>query len=107
MVPLNIDKMRAELDCYFRWHNGHRPNTSLGGRTPDEVYFRRKPANEKPRYEPRAKYPRDAWCASPPRSARPFGQTKVKGRRGVRLKLEVRYFEGRRYLPLVEVRPAA
>ncbi len=64
-----------------------------------EVYFRRKPANEKPRYEPRAKYPRDAWCASP--------QTKVKGRRGVRLKLEVCFLEGRRYLPVVEVRPAA
>ena len=72
---------------------------ALQGRTPNEVYFRRKPANEKPRYEPRAKYPRDAWCASP--------QTKVKGRRGVRLKLEVTHFEGRVHLPLINVRPAA
>ncbi len=85
---------------------------ALRGRTPDEVYFRRKPANEHPRYEPRWKYPRDAWSASPPRRARHAGQTKVKGRRGIRLKLEVRFFppsfdEGQHYLPVVEVRPAA
>ena len=91
--------MRVELSAYFRWFNEHRPNMALRGRTPCEVYFGRQPANEKPRYEPRHKYPRDAWCASP--------QAKVKGRRGVKLRLDVTHFEGRRHLPLVEVRPAA
>ena len=48
-VPSNIQAMRAELDTYAAWHNGHRPHTHLGGRTPDEVCFDRKPANELPR----------------------------------------------------------
>ncbi len=98
-VPLRIEKMRAELSSWVRWYNGCRPHMTLGGRTPDEVYFERAPANEKPRHEPRRKYPRDAWCASP--------QTKVKGRRGVRLRLDVRCFEDRKHLPVIEVRPAA
>ncbi len=91
--------MGAELDIYVRWHNELRPHTYLGGRTPDEVYFEREPANEAPRLEPRLKYPRDAWCASP--------QTSVRGRRGVRLELEVSHLEGKRHLPLAAVRPAA
>ena len=64
-----------------------------------EVYFKRKPANERPRLEPRIRYPRDAWCASP--------QTEVRGRRGVRVDIEVSYYEGKQHLPLVTVRPAA
>ncbi len=99
LVPLRLDAMRKEIGLYVDWHNRFRPSQGLGGRTPDEVYFRRRPANEKPQYESRPKYPRNAWCASP--------QTEVKGRRGVRVRLEVRHFEGRRHLPLVSVRPAA
>ncbi len=99
MVPLRVEKVRAELDAFFRWYNGQRPHMALRGRTPDEVYFWRKAADEQPRYEPRRKYPRDAWCAST--------QTKVKGRRGVRLRLDVSHFEGRKHLPLLSVRPAA
>ena len=57
------------------------------------------PANEKPHYEPRRRYPLDAWCASP--------QTKVKGRRGVKLRLDVSYFGGCRHLPVASIRPAA
>jgi transposase InsO family protein len=98
-VPLRIVKMRAEIHCYVRWSNEHRPHAYLGGRTPNEAYFGRAPANEAPRLEPRLKYPRDAWCASP--------QTDVRGRRGVRLTLEVSHFGGKRHLPVVEVRPAA
>jgi hypothetical protein len=98
-VPFDIDAMRAELDVYVRWHNEHRPHTYLRGRTPDEVYFGRPPANEAPRLEPRLKYPRDAWCASP--------QTSVRGRRGVRLALQVSHFGGKRHLPVVSIKPAA
>jgi transposase InsO family protein len=59
-VPFSAEAMRAELDAYVRWHNQHRPHTHLRGRTADEVYFGRRPANEVPRLEPRLKYPRDA-----------------------------------------------
>jgi hypothetical protein len=61
-VPLKPKVFRAELDCFARWYNGERPGssrTALRGCTPDEVYFGRAPANEAPRFEPRAKYPRD------------------------------------------------
>ena len=69
-----------------------RPHQGLTGRTPDEVYFDREPAIEKPRSEPRAKWPRDSGCAMP--------YVLVKGRCGVRLELEVRYLEGRNHLPI-------
>jgi hypothetical protein len=35
------------------WYNQHRPHSTLGGKTPDEVYFQRFPANRRPRIEPR------------------------------------------------------
>ncbi len=99
LVPLRLVAMRKELSAYFAWHNGHRPNMALRGRTPDEVYYGRRPANERPRYEPRPRYPPDAWCASP--------QTKVKVPRGVRLELKVTHLEGRRHLPVVRLKQAA
>ena len=98
-VPFNVRAMRVELDCYVRWFNEHRPHAYLGGRTPNEVYYARPAANEAPRLEPRLKYPRDAWCASP--------QAPVKGRRGTRVDIDVTFFEGKRHLPLVAIRPAA
>lgn len=98
-VPLRIASTRAELSSWLHWYNGYRPHMTLRGRTPDEVYRDLEPANEQPRYEPRRRYPLDAWCASP--------QTKVKGRRGVKLRLDVSYSEGRRHLPVVGIRPAA
>ena len=30
---------RAGLDRYFRFYNGRRPHSSLGRKTPDEIYF--------------------------------------------------------------------
>lgn len=99
LVPLSADRFRDDLVVFARWYNGHRPNSGLRGRTPDEVYFGRKPANEAARFEPRKKYPRDAWCASP--------QAKVKGRRGIGLKLAVSYLDDRRQLPIIKLRPAA
>jgi hypothetical protein len=95
----------TSVAVYVRWFNEHRPHTYLRGRTPNEVYFGRKPANEQPRLEPRLEYPQDAWCASPPAGGSP--QTSVRGRRGVRLALEVSHFEGKRHLPVVALRRAA
>jgi hypothetical protein len=55
--------------------------------------------NEAPRLETRLKYPRDAWGASP--------QAPVKGRRGVRVDIEVTLFEGRQHLPVVALKTVA
>ena len=99
LVPLRLDAMRKEIGLYVDWHNRFRPGQGLGGRTPDEVYYDRPPANEKPRYEPRRKWPRDALCAAP--------WAPVKGRRGVRLEVKVTFLEGRKHLPIVGLKPAA
>ncbi len=64
-VPLRRDAMRRELTLYTRWYNAHRPHRGLGGRTPLEVYTGVKPANEAPRFEPRARCLGKA-CVPPP-----------------------------------------
>ena len=64
-VPLTLDSMAAELQLYLDWYNAERPHEFLGGRTPDEVYYRRKAANTKPRLEPRADWPSASPCAAP------------------------------------------
>ncbi len=99
VVPMQVAKLRAEVSLYFVWFNHHRSHKGLGGRTPDEVYFERPPANEKRRFEPRRDYPRASPCAEP--------WAKVKGRRGVRLGLKVSYLEGRKHLPIVALQQAA
>jgi len=91
--------LRRELALYAHWYNDHRPHQGLRGRTPDEVYFGRAPANEWPRHEPRASWPSDGSCAAP--------STEIQGRRGAVLRLEVGYLEGRRHLPVVQRRRAA
>src|SRR5207245_2086493 len=47
------------------WYNQHRPHSTLGGQTPDELYFERFPANRRPRLEPRSTWPRGSPCALP------------------------------------------
>ncbi len=80
-------------------YNRFRPHQGLMGRTPDEVYFDREPAIEKPRWEPRPKWPRTSGCAAP--------YVPVKGECGARLGLEVSYLEGRKHLPIFRLREAA
>jgi hypothetical protein len=72
---------------------------SLDGQTPNEVYHRRRPANRKPRLEPRAMLPRGSPCAAP--------QAGVKGNCGARFTLHVRFHGGRKQLPIVTLRRAA
>ena len=50
-VPLRRQSFRRELDAILFWYNEHRPHTTLGGKTPHEVYEKCFPANRKPRVE--------------------------------------------------------
>jgi transposase InsO family protein len=99
LVPLQLQSMRRELGAYATWYNEHRPHQALGGQTPREVYADRRPANAGSRFEPRRNWPTRGPCASP--------QTAIRGRRGTKLSLVVGYVEGRRHLPVVELRRAA
>ncbi len=99
LIPLAMEAMRRELSFYFAWYNEYRPSRALGGRTPTEVYTGQRPANVAFRFEPRTMWPRGSSCAAP--------QAQIRGRRGAKLTLVVGYVEGRKYLPVVELRRAA
>ena len=88
-----------ELNHFFAWYNACRPHTTLEGGTPNEVYFRLRPANRRPRIEPRKRWPRRAPCAGP--------RTLIAGRPGDRFKLEVDFHGGARQLPIVSLKRAA
>jgi hypothetical protein len=99
LVPYRRDAFQRELDAIAQWYNGSRCHTWLDGRTPDEVYRSRFPANRKPRYEPRPRWPRGSPCAKP--------WALVRGSPGVRLALEVSFHAGRKHLPIVKLRRVA
>ena len=81
-MPLRLDAMRQTIASYVKWYAEHRPHTALGGRTPLEVYRGLAPANEAPRFEPRARWPRRSACAKP--------VAPVQGRCGMQLGLGAR-----------------
>jgi hypothetical protein len=99
LVPLRLEAMRTELSLYAGWYNDHRSHEWLEGKTPQEVYEGRLPRNTNPRFEPRPKWPPESHCAAP--------QAGIKGKRGVRLNLVIGFLEGRRHLPVIELRKAA
>ena len=81
-IPLSQETMRHELASYVSWFAEHRPHQGLGGRTPNEVY------DELPACNLASKEPQKAQTIP-------------------RRELVVRYHEGRRELPIVELRRAA
>jgi transposase InsO family protein len=97
LVPFRREAVRQEVATFVAWYNECRPNMTLKGRTPNEVYFSRRPANERSRIEPRARWPAASRCASP--------QAPVDGPPGRRVELVVRHRHG--LMPIVELRPAA
>ena len=99
LVPQRRREFHRELMFFLNWYNEYRPHMTLEGRTPNEVYFRRRPANRFPRLEPRQQWPRRSRCAKP--------RTLVAGQPGDRFSLEVGYHDGRRHLPVVSLRRAA
>ena len=94
LVPLRLDAMREDLACYVICYNEHRPHQALDGLTPDEVY--RGEASPEPgvRFEPRPRWPVET------------GQDDRCQRAG-RLHLTIKFVEGRRHLPVVELTQAA
>jgi transposase InsO family protein len=99
LLPYRRKTFRLELKVIVDWYNSHRPHSYLGGRTPNEVYRGQYPANRRPRFEPRARWPRGSPCAKP--------WAPMKGKPGVKLVLEVTHHAGRKHLPIVGLKRAA
>jgi putative transposase len=98
-VPQRRTAFHRELTSYFGWYNEHRPHTTLHGNTPNEVYSRLRPANQRPRIEPRERWPQSAPCATP--------RTLIAGQPGDRFEFQVGFQDGRRHLPIVTLKRAA
>jgi hypothetical protein len=99
LVPMRREIFLRELVCYQEWFNNERPHTTLGGRTPNEVYFKRRPANQRPRIEPRKDWPRGSPCAEP--------WALVAGTPGDPFTIRVDIRKGQRHLPVLTLRRAA
>jgi len=82
--------MRREVSLYSTWYNEERPHQRLHGLTPAEVYDGT--SMQAAQLEPRPKWP----LASDEDSMR------VR-----RVQLVVKFVEGRRHLPIVELRRVA
>ncbi len=98
-MPEDQGEFEWEARLIIDWFNEHRPHATLGGKTPNEVYFSRPAANERPRLEPRERWPRGSPCARP--------QVDIEGEPGDPILLEIDYLEGRRHLPILRARRAA
>ena len=98
-VPEDQSEFECEVGLILDWYAEHRPHDTLGGKTPNEVYFSRPPANGQPRIEPRKRWPRGSPCARP--------QVDVEGEPGDPIVLEIDCHEGRRHLPIIRARRAA
>jgi len=98
LVPYRREAFLRELTEIVAWYNGSRPHTWLGSRTPDEVYFARFPANRRPRFEPRVRWPRGSPCARP--------WALVRGSPNAKLTLEVSFRGNRKHLPIVRLKRA-
>ncbi|MCU0224406.1 MAG: helix-turn-helix domain-containing protein, partial [Acidobacteria bacterium] len=72
LAPIRWRSVGRELSLFADWYNGQRPHAGLAGASPDEIYQGHVPAHRRPRFEPRARWPRNARCARP--------QAPVRGR---------------------------
>jgi len=99
LVPQRRSSLCSGLSHFVAWYNMHRPHTTLRGETPNEVHFGVRPANRRPRLEPRARWPRSSPCAEP--------RTLIAGQPGDRFTLEVDFYRRARHLPVVSLKRAA
>jgi len=96
IVPLQHRAFCASLARLEDWYNEVRPHASMGGATPDEIFHRRRPANRRRRFEPRARYPARGACAAP--------WVRARAKIGARLEVVATPFRGARHLAQVEIR---
>jgi transposase InsO family protein len=89
LVPMSLAAMRRELHLYTVWYNTERTHMGLAGKTPHEIWSGRD--RRRRRLEPRPKWPH-----------RPR-----RDESGDRFTLDVSYVEGRKHLPVIELRRAA
>jgi transposase InsO family protein len=90
LISLADEVIRNELALYTVWYNEHRPSQALGSCTPQEVYDGLTPESGRSRIESCSGWPAEA------------GEVRVVG-----LRLVVGYLDGRKHLPVVELREAA
>jgi len=93
LVPFRREAFVRELNEIVAWYNQSRPHTWLAGRTPNEVYHGTFPANRRPRFETRSRWPRSSPCTRP--------WALVRGSPGTKVPLEVSFQADRKHLPIV------
>ena len=99
LVPHRRRNLLRDLGSFVSWYNECRPHMTLAGKTPNEVYLRLRPANRRPRIEPRERWPRTSPCAKP--------ITLIAGQPGDRFTLQVDFHDGKEHLPIVSLKRAA
>ena len=99
LMTLRKSVFSRELGWFADWFNEYRPHSGVDGSTPNELYHGISPARQRSRYEPRTRWPQSAPCAAP--------RVPVAGSCGARIRLDVRYWWGRKHLPIVALRRKA
>jgi hypothetical protein len=95
IVPTSQREFEHELSLWATWYNSHRPHQALKGRTPDEVYFKKRAANTLPRIETRVGRKHSSPCAKP--------RMMMAGKAGRKVKVQITFLEGRKHLPVLKV----
>ncbi len=98
-IPEDQSQFEREVTLAIDWYNEWRPHDTLGGKTPNEVYFTRPAAHERPRREPRDGWSRGSPCAKL--------QVDIEGESGDPIVLEIDCLEGRCHLPIIRTRQSA
>jgi hypothetical protein len=98
-VSYRREAFQRQLTATVEWYNESRPHTWLGGKTPNEAYYGKFPANRRPRFEPRSRWPRGSSCAQP--------WALMRGSPGANLTLEVDYHQDYKHLPIVKLKRVA
>ena len=79
-MPFNPEDMLCELALFIEWYNNYRPHLHLNARTPQEVFANSKPITK---------------LKVMPNSNLPV------------FELHVGFLEGRKHLPIIEIKQAA
>jgi transposase InsO family protein len=91
LVPLSLTAMRREIRLYATWYNTVRPHMALAGKTPREAYVGQ--VAKRRRFEPRPRWPHQS--------------RRRRNHDSGKLRLVVSCVEGRKHLPVIELRRAA